>query len=135
MLLSREDHSSCLQESLILTPQRWGTHSSTANCAEGGTGRRGAMGMVSKPLSLQGASVLSPVLTACSRSPDCSFSSARLRFLLLICCLQGPYCLLPPGRTRRGGSQQCIYAETKHFPAGIEGLSILKPSLEQGIFA
>lgn len=34
-----------------------------------------------------------------------------------------------------GGSQQCIYAETEHFPAGIEGLSILKPCLEQGGFA
>lgn len=89
------------------------------------------MGMASKLLSLQGASVLSPVLTTCSRSPDGSFSSARLRFLLLIRCLQGPCCLLPPGRTCRGDSQQRIYAETEHFPAGIKGLSTLKPSLKQ----
>lgn len=38
------------------------------------------MGMASKPLSLPGASLLSPVLTVCSVSPDGSFSSAGLSF-------------------------------------------------------
>lgn len=75
--------------------------------------------MASEPRSLQGASPLSPVLTRCSRSPDHPFSSARLRFLLLFCCLQCLYCLLPPAG-QAGGHSAINYTETEQFPAEIE---------------
>lgn len=92
------------------------------------------MGMASKPQSLQGISVLSPVLTMCSRPPDCSFLSARLRFLFLIFGLQGPPCLLPSGGMCWEAVTKASVTETKHFPAGIESLSISKSSRGQGIF-
>lgn len=37
--VKQEDHSSCFQESLILTPQRQGIHGSIANCI----GKRGCV--------------------------------------------------------------------------------------------
>lgn len=76
--------------------------------------------MTSEPQGLQGASPLSPVLTGCSRSPGHPFSSARLRFLRLFCCLQCLCCLLPPVG-QAGGHSAINSTETEQFPAEIEG--------------
>lgn len=117
--------SSRLQESL----QRWGTHGGAANSTGGWWEQCHGNGF-----SLQGRSELSPVLTMCSRPPDCSFSSARLRFLLLPFGLQGPRCFLPSGRMCWGEVTKASVTETKHFPAGTERLSTPKSSWGQGIF-
>lgn len=53
---------------------------------------------------------------------------------LLIFGLQGPRCLLPSGRMCWEAVTKASVTENKHFPAGIESLSIPKSSRGQGIF-